>query len=232
MKKSYTDSLLDNLLTEQEVPMPPETSADFAPVEQQNISLDQVVDRYIVRYERDSIPTNEVYESFDNLHESMFLFEQEEDEPLDDEPLDDDDGGDLDLGGGDDGDLGGGLGDEDPLGDDPAAAGGGEGAAAPADAAAPPVASTPQININDFSRAMARLIGNFESLLDPKSVIINRAAAYIASNYDQRTSDEFKQILEVNYGFTPTENVNTATPTETDFPTPYTVGAGGSGGGA
>ena len=229
--KSYTDSLLENILAEDVPPVPPESSAEFEPVEQVNMSLDQVVDRYIVRYERDSIPTNEVYESFDKFHASLFLLEQDDLEPLDDdEDLGDDDaaGGDLDLGGGDDlpaDDAGGGLGGE-PLG------GGDAEAPVPGETVAPAVAATPQININDFARAMARLVGNFEALLDPKSVIINRAEAYIASNYDQRTADEFRQVLEVNYGFSPADNTNTASPTESEFPTPYTAGANGAGAGA
>jgi len=178
----------------------------------------------IVRYEKESIPTNEMQEAL-AIKNKSFLFEQlgpdeeeepapEEDAPADDAPADDAGG---DLGGGDLGDLGGDLGGD-----------------APADGAAPaaggqPVVATPKINLNDFARSVARLASNFQALLDPRSTIINRAEAYITNNYDQRTAQELMQILEVNYSLTPTDVENTATPGESEFPQPYAAGAFGGG---
>ena len=219
-KKKNLDRLLEGLLKEDTPPVVPQSSQEFAPVESEvlkNTSLDQTVDRYLVRYEREAVPMSNVYETVSPL--STFLLTEQEEDDLD-----------LDLGGdeeeapaGDDMDmdLGG--------GDDPMAApeGGGE-APAGGEVAAPATMATPKMNVNDFARAVARLIGNFEALLDPKSTIINRAEAYVASNYDKRTAEELVQILEVNYSLTPTDNSNTATP-DNEFPDTYMPGASGGG---
>lgn len=201
----------------EDVPTPPPTSsAEFAPIETpQNISLDQAVDRYLVRYERESIPTNNVYESLDRLLEQLDEEEPEEEEeaPPADDAAPDDLGG--DLGGGDAGGLGGG-----------APEGGGADPAAPAAA----ITNTPRINLVDFARSVARLVNNYNALLDPKSTILNRAEAYIKSNYDERTAKELMQMLETNYSLKPTE-MEQATSTPEEFPQPYMAGAWGGGAG-
>lgn len=193
----------------------PQQMADFAPIPQKNVSLDQVVDKYIVRYERESMPqsnspgpgpTDASAPSPETLEERQLrglmniLFEQ--DAPP---PPPDDGGGDLGGGGGDDG--------------------GGSGKAPEG----PPVVNTPKINLNDFTRSMARLINNYDALLNPKSIILNRAEAYIKSNYDERTAKMFMQIMERNYGVHPTNTEYTSTrgSGEGDFPTPVSANAGG-----
>lgn len=220
-KPNQFDVFLEYLLKEDVPPVPPQSSQEFAPVAPpKNISLDQSIDRYFVRYEKESIPTNEVQEAL-AIKNKSFLYEQldkpeDEEEPAPEDDAADDAGG--DLGGGDLGDLGGDLGS--PPADD--------AGAAPAPGGQPVVA-TPKINLNDFARSVARLANNFQALLDPKSTIINRAEAYITNNYDQRTAQELMQILEVNYSLTPTDVQNTATPGESEFPQPYTAGAYGGG---
>lgn len=196
----------------------PQQMADFAPIPQKNVSLDQVIDKYIVRYERESIPqtaapgpgpTSNSAASPETLEErqirslSALLFEQDAPPP----PLE---------GAGGAGDGGG-----DSGGD----AGGGSGKAPPG----PPVINTPKINLNDFSRSMARLINNYDALLNPRSIILNRAEAYIKSNYDERTAKMFMQIMERNYGVHPTntEYSSTRGSGEGDFPTPVSANAGG-----
>jgi hypothetical protein len=191
----------------------PQQMADFAPIPQKNVSLDQVVDKYIVRYERESIPqtgapgpgpTDASAPSPETLEERQLrglmniLFEQ-------DAPPPDDGGGGGGLGGGDEG--------------------GGSGKAPEG----PPVINTPKINLNDFSRSLARLINNYDALLNPKSIILNRAEAYIKSNYDERTAKMFMQIMERNYGLhaTNTEYSSTSGSGEGDFPTPAAANAGG-----
>lgn len=219
-KTKQVSSLLEYLLKEDVPVAPPQSSQEFAPVQTpKNISLDQTVDRYFVRYEKESIPTNDVYET--RIHKKSFIKEQ----------LDDDLG---DLGGDDEepeeglDDLSGDLGGDDLGGED----GGDLGGDAEADAGeSEPVVATPKINLNDFARSVARLVNNFQSLLDPKTVILNRAESYITNNYDQRTAQELMQVLEQNYGLKPVEVENTATQSESEFPQPYTAGAwGGSGG--
>lgn len=196
----------------------PQQMADFAPIPQKNVSLDQVVDKYIVRYERESMPqsnapgpgpTDASAPSPETLEERQLrslmniLFEQDAPPGGDLPPPPDDDGG------------GGGGGDE----------GGGSGKAPQG----PPVINTPKINLNDFTRSMARLINNYDALLNPKSIILNRAEAYIKSNYDERTAKMFMQIMERNYGVHPTNTEYTSTrgSGEGEFPTPFAANAGG-----
>lgn len=195
----------------------PQQMADFAPVPQKNVSLDQVVDRYIVRYEKESMPQTAApgpgpdainAPSPETLEERQLrslkrLFEQDL-PPL---PGGDDAGG--DDAGGDGGDAGGGSG-KAPEG--------------------PPVINTPKINLNDFSRSMARLINNYDALLNPRSIILNRAEAYIKNNYDERTAKMFMQIMERNYGLHPTNTEYTGQSGGGEFPTPYSFNAGGEGG--
>jgi len=207
----------------------PQQMADFAPVPQKVVSLDQVIDRYIVRYERESIPqtgmpgpgvnpaattppeTLAQQPSPTSLEERQLrklqslLFEQDAppDEPPADEPPPDEGG---DAGGGD--------------------AGGGGGPAPEG----PPVVNTPKINLNDFTRSVARLINNYDALLNPRSIILNRVEEYVRSNYDERTAKMFIQIMERNYGLHPTNTEYTSTAGGGEYPTPYSFNAGGEGG--
>jgi hypothetical protein len=227
----YVAKNKDVLLKEQTVQSQyPQQMADFAPVPQKNVSLDQVIDRYIVRYERESIPqtgmpgpgptpaatappeTLAATPTPSSLEErqlrslTSILFEQDAppDEPPADEPPPDE-GGDA---GGDD-------------------TGGGGGGPAPS---GPPVVNTPKINLNDFSRSVARLINNYDALLNPRSIILNRVEEYIKTNYDERTAKMFVQIMERNYGLHPTNTEYTGQSGGGEFPTPYAANAGGEGG--
>ena len=220
----------DVLLKEQTVQSQyPQQMADFAPVPQKNVSLDQVIDKYVVRYERESIPqtgmpgpgptpaattppeTLAAQPAPSSLEErqlrslTSILFEQEApaDEPPADEPPPDE----GDAGGGD--------------------TGGGGGGPAPE---GPPVVNTPKINLNDFTRSVARLINNYDALLNPRSIILNRVEEYIRSNYDERTAKMFVQIMERNYGLHPTNTEYTGQSGGGEFPTPYSFNAGGEGG--
>lgn len=247
-----TTDLIESLyqfLNEDVPPVQPTSTQDFAPVTQvmKNVSLDQAVDRYLVRYEKESLPAangmpqppnapvaavipqpppapaNGVYESLNHLLEQ--LDDLDEEEPADDEEAPADDGGlggETDDLGGDD--LGGGAGPADGGGAPPA------GGAAPAVPAAP-VANAPRINLAAFTQAVARLANNYNNLLDPKTIILNRAEAYIKNNYDERTATEMMQTLEVNYGLKPVDLSNPTTGATPEYPQPYTVGALGGGGG-
>lgn len=207
----------------------PQQMADFAPVPQKNVSLDQVIDKYVVRYERESIPqtgmpgpgpnpaattppeTLAQQPSPSSLEErqlrslSNLLFEQ--DAPTDEPPADEPPPDEGDTGGGDTG-------------------GGGDGP--PPEG--PPVVNTPKINLNDFTRSIARLINNYDALLNPRSIILNRVEEYIRTNYDERTAKMFIQIMERNYGLHPTNTEYTSTAGGGEFPTPYSFNAGGEGG--
>ena len=237
------------MLSEQNLPDQPQQMADFQAPPQKPISLDQVVDRYIVRYERESIPlegkpngpgiaplpgSQPAGGSQTSLEETKGLegvlqFLLSEQAAPEDEPPAEDAASEEAPPGGDD--MGGGLGDAPDLGGDE---GGGmmdEPGGEPAPEESTPVVNTPQINLNEFARSIARLVNNYDALLNPRTIILNRVEAYLRSNYNETTAKYFMQIMERNYGLHVTsieypEDKNT-------FPTVYGVGAfaGGAGGG-
>jgi hypothetical protein len=218
MKK--LDKLMEYVLTEEDPIPEPQTADDVAPTEQIEASLDQVVDRYLVRYEQESIPmagtyeqglvgTEQEYAKMDDLGEAAIHLldeaeEDEEEEPAEEEaPVEEP--GEEDMGGLDLGEPGG-----EPAGE-PAAEG-------------QPVAATPQINLNDFARSVARLVNNFETLLNPQNIILNRAEAYVASNYDERTARELMDVLDQNYSLRSVEREQEEEK-EITYPEPFTPGA-------
>lgn len=216
--KGNLRDLLDIL--NEDVPVPqPKNMQDFSPPNTPlNVSLDQAVDRYIVRYEKESIPTSDTYGGY---IEEPTGAEQNPVESLLEKFLNEAEG--LDLGG-----------EEEPPAEDPAAGGppvdAEPGVSPSVDDNGQPTTdkslmSTPQINLQDFTRNIARLINNYEALLNPKEILINRVKEYISTNYDQRTAREFEELLSKNYNLTTLKN----TQGQADqWPTSYAVGALGS----
>jgi hypothetical protein len=236
---------MESFLTEENFPLQyPEKMADTAPVEYIPVSLDQIVDRYLIRYEKESIPTSndmsviQAAPTTPSLAEGKgkkpkrksnldkmtdYLFEQAPPPPPDEEPPEEDPAADPAAPPADPAAAGGDAPPDLDLGGDAGPEGGGAGA----DSGSDPVVNTPTIDLNDFSRSVARLINNFDALLNPQTVILNRAKAYIISNYDERTAKEFMQILDINYGLRP---VSTEYPEQHANPVAYGT-AGISGGG-
>lgn len=155
----------------------------------QDISLDQKVDKYLIQYEREAIKKSEMFNGLGQtprasaplaiaqLQEkaSLFalLFEQEEEGA---------DAG-MDMGGGDDAAAGADTGGE-----------GGE---------EEPQIPEPQLNIQRFAANLARLVNNYDVMLDPKTVILNRAYAYLLKNYNEQTAIEFMVNMKKYYQLTP-----------------------------
>ena len=84
----------------------------------------------------------------------------------------------------------------------------------------------PPIDVDAFTKRVARLVMNNDVLLDIKSAIVNRAMNFLLENYDQAHADEMKELLDVlDLGIEKEE-----LPPER----PFAVGAyaGGTGGGA
>ena len=210
--KSKLGMLLESLLDEDNPAPEPQNMADFAPPESsKDVSMDAVLDRYIIRYEKESIPTSETYEDElygEPTYESVIreaLAEAPEDEEIEEElPVDDNVGGD---------DLNISAQEEEP------ASGGPTGEAPPAEGGPAPIMSTPHINLQDFARSVARLVNNYDALLNPKNIIMHRVEKYVEANYDVRTAKEFMEILETNYSLAPDDK------NEQDWPTPYAAGA-------
>jgi hypothetical protein len=233
-KMKKTTGILEKVLFEAESAIQP---AETDPVVAPEVSLDQKVDKYLVRYEREAIPTSAVYDTpmapgsvqgstsspltpapspitppvNENKKKNALgilesLFFEAEGAPEEDI-------------------FGGGAGG-DPAGD---MGGGDEPAPEPSEPAAP-VIDTPKMNMNSYTRAVSRLINNYEALLNPKVTILARAKEYIRVNYDEATAQLFEQTMAKTYNITATEPERD----QRDAPAAANAiyGGGGGGGGA
>jgi hypothetical protein len=195
MKKALhnTEALLEHLLFEADPVERPKSIADLTGPEKKDFSLDQAVDKYLIQYERESIPTSEVYESVDLARLTKFLFEQEDVSP------------DLNLGTDTSGPADAGLDTTGIAGDLDLSGAGAEDVAGQSTPTQAPVIQTPKINLQDFTRSVARLVNNLQSLIDLKSIVINRAEKYIRNNYDNSTAKEMIDTLERTYNLKASE---------------------------
>lgn len=157
-------------------------------IQPQDISLDQKVDKYLIQYEREAIKKSEMFNGLGQtprasaplaiaqLQEGTSLFAllfEQEEEGAD---------AGMDMGGGDDAagaDTGGEGGEEEPR------------------------IPEPQLNIQRFAANLARLVNNYDVMLDPKTVILNRAYAYLLKNYNEQTAIEFMVNMKKYYQLTP-----------------------------
>lgn len=204
-----------SLVKEEDQTPYPSAMRDVAAVQEQpNVSLDQAVDKYFVRYEREAIPSSAMYESAFKKGSLLDLFDailKEQDDPM--AGLEDE----ADAAGG--ADAGGDMG-----GDDTGGGGSTPGAA---------LTQTPRIDMNSFAMSVARLVNNYESLIDPKSIIINRAQQYVTNNYDERAGKELLDILKNNYDLNPMTTQQSIYGDQNgpggEYPNPQTVGSGGGG---
>lgn len=160
--------------------LPSETDS----LSEKEASVDLKIDRYLMQYEKEAVPldgeeeeeaakTQTVSEHKNSLYKLLF----EQDAP--------------DAGGGGGGDAGGDAG------------GGGGGGETPEPGAEAPVAPVPKINIRKFAEGIARLVYNYKTLIDPKTIILNRAMYYISKNYSPRLAKELMSILERDFNLTP-----------------------------
>lgn len=228
MKDKKLEQFLDFLLKEDNYIPQPQSSFEVRPVEdQKDVSLDQVVDRYIINYEKECIPTSDSYQT-DMFEEKIPSYRDVLMEALNEADDDTADAGTEDAADGTDegGDAGGDAG----MGGDPD--GFGPGLASTTEIGSDPtkketsnmkaVINTPQINLQEFSKNIARLINNFDALLNPKQILLNRVENYVTTNYDQRTAQELMGMLAQNYNLKTSEEENNE---KENHPTPYLAGA-------
>lgn len=87
---------------------------------------------------------------------------------------------------------------------------------------------SPDIDIESFTNDVARLIMNYDSLVDMEALIINRAHSYILDKYDQETADYFEELMNARHSMTRETSAEQEEP-EHEI---YAVGALAQGGGA
>jgi len=173
-------------------------------------SADDQIDAFILKFEKDSIEEEEgedLLESLRNLSLAGILSEQPDPEDL-------------------------AAATEPPPADEPAA----EDAPAEEDVEEPKGSEDvtvtdpeelpkPPLNIDEFTKRVARLAMNYETLLDIRTIIVNRAMNFLSENYDSAHVDEMKEILDSQFDFDLDGSKDIPDP-------PYAVGAyaGGTGG--
>ena len=81
------------------------------------------------------------------------------------------------------------------------------------------------IDLRDFAGNVARLVKNYQNLIDWESVILNKAQSFINNHYGEATARVLFDILEDEYGIV--KKVKEEEPAEA----PIAVGARGEGGG-
>ena len=233
-----------DLLMEEGAPINPSAPQPI-PMELQNLSLDMKVDSYFMKYEKESLPTQQNYQvpgtdlgAPGGLIPSPagapgvtptapvggVQMESRTRKPFPAKPMLIDvayllmeaEGDDPLAAGGDD--MGGGM--EDPTGGDPSAA-----PPAPAE----PSVENPRLNVRNFAQSVGRLVLNYEGLLDPKSTILNRAKAYVEKNYDAGVAKQMMDILASQFQLTPRVAGDT-TPVQAPPAAGAWSGVGGGGG--
>ena len=158
----------------------------------QNISLDAKIDHYLISFEKESGPTLMMGESSRRLGDflfSRFLFEADDAPPGNDESTDS-------TGGPSDDPFGGG-------GDDPFGGGDNGGDDDSEKNKLPPEVPVPKINLKILAPKLARLVTNYEQLLDPKTVMLNRIQAFFQKNYSESIAKELMTTLDLSYGLKP-----------------------------
>lgn len=152
-------------------------------------SLDDKIDSLLLMYEKKSIRDED-----DRIEESLFkqsllalLVEQDEEEVDDipeeeiDEPVEDTTGADEDA-------------DEEEV-ETP------EGSEKIKDDVKPAKGQNiPDLDIDSFTMNVMRLVMNYETLLDPKDVILNRAKNFLDNNYGDAHVSRFLETVDKQYG--------------------------------
>lgn len=150
-----------------------EAGGDFKPEEklagQKQDSLDAQVDRFLMSYEKEAKGAKTEGFNFRSMTR-RFLNEAEGDEE------------------GDEGEQG--SGDE----------GGGEDEADPESQVDEPTKlSLDDIDVNSFASSVARLIDNYDSLLEVRDTLVRRASKFLSKNYDSQVVSNFESVLRDEY---------------------------------
>jgi|18_taG_2_1085343.scaffolds.fasta_scaffold05555_6 hypothetical protein len=183
----------------------------------ENNSADDQIDSFILKFEKDSIEsddseTQSLNESLQNLSLRALLEQPEEEEAeeevIEDEPLEDTEAAEeVDAA-------------EEEAPEDPEPAGSEDSDAVPAESL-----PKPPLDIDAFTKRVARLAMNYETLLDIKNVIINRSMNFLKENYDDTHAQEMKDILDEQFDFDLDGG-------KEDPPAPFAVGANPAGAGS
>ena len=113
--------------------------------------------------------------------------------------------------------------DEEPADD------GGEAETETEPAPQPTKPSLDSIDIEEFANSVARLIQNYDTLLEVQSTIIRRAKNFVNKNYDQSTVDALEDALRDKHGFVDGETKQEVQDDVFAAPRAANAGPGGAG---
>ena len=82
-----------------------------------------------------------------------------------------------------------------------------------------------KLDVDMFASDVARLVKNYDTLLDMEAIIVNKAIQFLERNYDSDIAEEFVELLDVRHDISVGEDPD-------ELEQPIAVGASGGGGGA
>lgn len=143
----------------------PEPQVDLGHAESPNDSLDNQIDSFLVKFERDAAAgeqrENKRPQRRSRLFEALSLTEAEGDEDQSDDE------------------------EQDNVTDK----------SEPEADTHPEAPKVPDLNIDDFTQKVARLINNYESMLDVPRSIFDRATKYLTDGYGDDVATQFSELL-------------------------------------
>lgn len=87
------------------------------------------------------------------------------------------------------------------------------------------------IDVESFANGVARLIDNYDSLLEVRSTLVRRAKNFLSRNYDQDVAFAFEQSMRDDHGIAPGSSSLDLAAEEFPAPAADRAGDGGGGGG-
>ena len=84
--------------------------------------------------------------------------------------------------------------------------------------------SNADLDVDKFTTDVARLVMNYDTLLDMEAIIVNKAIQFLTIHYNKELAEEFLELLDIKHGIVIGE--------EEEFDQPLAAGAFGGGGGA
>ena len=83
-----------------------------------------------------------------------------------------------------------------------------------------------KLDVDMFATDVARLVKNYDTLLDMEAIIVNKAIQFLEKNYDQETAEELVELLDVRH------DIRIGDDPDEDFEQPVAVGGASGGAGA
>ena len=88
------------------------------------------------------------------------------------------------------------------------------------------------IDVESFANSVARMIDNYDSLLEVRSTLARRAKNFLLKSYDEEVVASFMRCMREDHGIVPGENKGDIDAEEYPAPTADRAGSGGEGPGA